>query len=168
MLFPLVTRFGADPLLARELATKNYVDTKAGQTFARVVKLADQIVNNSTTLVNDTEIFIPLEANKTYAWIIWIYVITTNTADIKETYTVPAGASGGWCETIGANVTRNNYGVTEFQGMGNLLNKCNTQTGQVSVGATAGNLQFQFAQQAADVTDTTVQAGSCMVVWESV
>jgi len=74
MSLPLVTRFGANPRLDLELANKQYVDTSGGLTFAKVVKAVTQTVNDSTVLVDDDELLASLEANKTYCFLLFIYI----------------------------------------------------------------------------------------------
>jgi len=82
---PKVTRFGADPTLDQEVATKAYVDNSSGGglTFARVVKSVDQIINNSTTLIDDDELLFAANTNKAYHMIFLLLYAAAANADFK-------------------------------------------------------------------------------------
>lgn len=133
-----------------------------------------QVVNNSTTLVNDDTLLAPLAANETVYFILNIYIITNGTADFKAGFTVPTGATLKWTVTSGvyvepgATVTNQSPsggasgdtlsfgGFTTSAGI--------TILGSVRNGSTAGNLQLQWAQQTAAVVDTFVQTDSFLLV----
>jgi len=166
---PKVTRFGALPLIDSELATKAYVDSSSGggQTFLKVVKSVDETINNSDTLQDDDELFGALPINLTYTFLCVIYGTATGFADMKFTFTVPSGASG----TFGNGVLAYFNGTgTDAYGVSRAVSSSGTKQyvtcGRVIMGATAGDLNFQWAQNNIEVSDATVFAGSLLLVWQ--
>lgn len=135
-------------------------------TSIKAVKTADQSVNNTTVLVNDAELFIPLTAiNTRYLFHAAVRYSTNTTADIKFTFTVPAGAGlvfgGIGADTAAAGTT--NAGVNFTSSIGPATQPYNGGTeawlvlhGSLLTAATTGNLQLQFAQAVANVSNTTV------------
>jgi len=164
-----VTRFGPDPLLDLEIANKRYVDSSGGggNTFGRKVKTVDQIVSNSVVVVDDDELFVPLLANKRYGFLVFIYCEVTSASDIREAFSAPAGAVGTWGETLLSNQLMIALSTENTQGT-STGPRSQYLSGQVLNGGTPGNLNLQWAQNVAEVFDTTVRAGSFMVVWEEV
>lgn len=135
--------------------------------FRSAYKTANQTVNNSATVVNDTHLSLPIEADST-----WVYEInlfgtsSTATPDFKWTFTGPASPTivsywGTPLDTVisAAPVYGNTFGTTiasattaAFNGViGGLV---------VENGANAGTIQLQWAQNTATGEDTTVLAGS--------
>jgi hypothetical protein len=145
-----------------------------------VTKAADEGLA-STTIQNDDELFIAFDANQTWAFHAVIWVGNSGTGDIKVMFDAPAGALISWRQydsvsagsavvTQGAMVVPVTYGggpsdgqlgsagtpkSREATGNGTLLEI----RGAITLGATAGNLQFTWAQNTANGT-TTVKAGS--------
>jgi len=173
---PKVTRFGALPLIDSELATKLYVDNSSGggglgapQFF--VTKVTDlPVVNNSEVMVDDDELLFAALANKTYIGFMYFFCKGGTTPDIKVAFTLPAGASGIWLNGLwragtsldgfvnavtpdvhSTSVTNGNYLARFFK--------------IVTVG-TAGDCQIQLAQNVATVSDTVIDIGSQLIVWE--
>jgi len=161
-----VTRFGADPTLAQEVATKAYVDSQGGNTFARIVKLTEtQIVNNSTVFVNDDTLFVALEANRVYSMLLLLAYRSQATPDFKITYSVPAGATGGF-GTIQSNFQQVEFGTKNIVNSTNNADMFHGDIGLVEMGGTAGNLQLQWAQNTANVSDSRVRIGATLIVYE--
>jgi len=172
---PKVTRFGALPLIDSELATKAYVDGSSGggQTFARVVKTVDEIINNSTTFQDDDELLFTPQINNEYAGFIMVVYAATAVANWKSRVTLPAGATGFWkpngndWNTNGvpvANIT-SGFGIG---GSGAADQRFFEEHFMIRMGATAGDINFQWAQNTLEATDATVFSGSLLVVWENV
>ena len=142
----------------------------SGNTFARVVKKADQSVNNTTTPTDDSELFVALSINKTYSFMLLFMMHIRPTSDLKYQLTVPTGATGNdrgtgdWDATseITFPSLPSNHSVT-VTGEGDFTV---ANYGRVITGGTAGNLQVQLAQVMATVEDTTSLEGSLLVVWE--
>lgn len=139
----------------------------------QVTKQADESVASSTTMQDDNELVLPVEANATYQLSMWVpYSSTSGTPDILCDFTVPSGA----------DLYRSVYGVTNATaaGVGDIewsanatagtddrrasYNGTNTLLifGRLNTSATAGNLQFRWAQAVSDAAAVTVKAGSWM------
>jgi len=167
---PKVTRFGADPTLEQELATKAYVDAGGGgggALFARVVKTADESVVTSTVLQDDDELFVALNANKTYAFVLFLIINTNTSADFKAAFTHPAGSNGEWAETLEPNIEFFPLATSQSQGMSAGNDRSEAYMGRVIMGATPGNLQLQWAQVIANAT-TILRQGTILEVWEEI
>jgi len=169
MSLPLTTRFGADPLLDLEIANKRYVDNNSGSgnTFARVVKKLDEIVNNSSTLQNDDELLVALDANKLYGFLLTCIYTSAGIADFKWGWSVPAGVTMEWQVVSLVNSAALNQTQTKaLNGLGVTIETMETFSGVIRVGATAGNVNLQWAQNTANASDTTMERGSFLVTWE--
>lgn len=130
-----------------------------------VEKQSNQTVNNSVTLVNDTALFFAMAASRRYYWVLRFRFDADSTPDIKITFTVPSGAEGQHRRDLDNN-TELNYGAT-----GSLTGSTGNprqgfSTGWVKTGGTVGNLQFQWAQNTADASDTIVKEGSVLLVYD--
>ena len=136
-----------------------------GLTFAIRTKPVDEIVNNTIVVQDDDELFIPLNANTNYGFLVTYLTNNVNpAADFRATFIGPAGAVGQFGPTQGSAQASLALGVedtTQADGDGSWLH-----VGFIKVGGTAGNLQLQWAQAAATVADTILRAGSTLVVWE--
>jgi len=157
------------PVLNADIANKLYVDSSGGgaNTFARVVKKVDQTVNNSTVLVNDNELFVALSVNKTYGFLLGLRHNSGTVPDLKYTFTVPAAASGALCPAWSGSTGANELVFSGVQVVQTSGNDGWIQTlGHVIMAGTAGNLQLQWAQNAANASDTDVLQGAYLIVWE--
>ena len=127
-----------------------------------VLKTADETVNNSTVLQNDDHLLLPVGANE--VWSIWVYVrfISTAVANFSAKWVVPAaGAAVLTTVTGGTQVETDATVQYNLAGAGAL---------RVSFyhllyigGANAGNVQFQWAQQVAEASDTIVYKNSFLL-----
>jgi len=146
-------------------------------------KTANETVNNSAALQNDDHLLLAVGANE-----IWIAEFTlllwaaSSTADWKFGFSYPAGcslyfansggganvASGPCWSAPGATGTIIALAVEgeNIQNAGQ-SNVAGATGGRVVVliinGATAGNVNFQWAQNTATVENNTILANSCMV-----
>jgi len=163
----LTTRFGPTPLRDDEVAIKSYVD---GVGVLKVVKSADETLNNDDTLQNDDELFMPLLANRTYGFMLNLAQTTLATANIQYRWTLPAGATGEWTEggTLRSDAATTLIDVTDTRdnAPGDTALRMINVVGFIIMGGTAGNMQFQWSQQTATVGNTTVNQGSSLIVWE--
>ena len=136
-----------------------------------VIKSSDQTVNNSTTLVNDDTLVWALAANKNYRLWAHAFIDTHISSDFKWTFTGPSG-----CE-IHLTVNRNYAAGASYDWHG--LNSLGTVVsmgtptdtasnwywfGTIMNGGNAGNLQLQWAQNAAQSFDTKMHNGSWGIV----
>jgi hypothetical protein len=149
----------------------------SGLTWNYVVKNGTQTVTSSTTLVNDSDLFFPLEANAQYEWELFMRFSGLQAAGIKLAWTAPAGTSfnrtcGGPGSTnavqTNANTTEmrwSSHSITTAVDYTNPRNSTGlhtwlTESSIFTAGATAGNLQLQWAQNTSNATGTVVQGSS--------
>lgn len=135
-----------------------------------VLKTADETVNNSTTMQNDDQLLISVEANITYDFFLRLIVNTNATADFKMQFTGPAGATMSTQAYTGSNPdtaasalqgpTNNLTTVAAFSGVA--ADQVLIIQGFLAVSATAGTLQLQWAQNTLNVSNTSVKANSYM------
>ena len=138
-----------------------------GITFARLT--ADSAaVNNSTTLVNITGLAFAIAANEIWTFEITIWYSSNATANIKFAVTTPTGSTVRY--TLIATVIDGaalypqvNATASGTTGIADGAAAFAKIVGIVVNGATAGNVQAQFAQNTANVSDTTVLANSHLV-----
>jgi len=131
-------------------------------------KSADQgvAVDNFT---NDLHLFLPLKINTLYYFLLaGKNQSSSGTAqDIKYTFTVPTNATLKYA-TSGASTF---IMLDQDESTGLINATINEETtylwGIIEVGDTAGNLQFQFAQNLEDTGKTIIMLkGSCLKLWE--
>lgn len=133
-------------------------DILRAPTLAR--KIADETVNNSASLQNDDALLLPVLANFRYAFDAEIRYSTNATANLKWAFTVPSGSTLVYSALyVPAGATT--LALAEFiNNAGGTADDSSTRIrirGLLDVGATAGNLQFQWAQNTANVSNTLVQ-----------
>jgi hypothetical protein len=154
----------------------NWISAYRRSHWGYVRKSADQTVINSTVLVNDTELFVPMPTAGTFAWEAMVFCASSDVADIKFALTWPAGVSANWGTTGLATTatggtgdltidTEATSGNVNFHGGGSF--NIVVFYGDLTMGGTAGNLQMQFAQNTAEVSNTTVKARSRLRVWRT-
>lgn len=144
-----------------------------------VAKAAAQIVNNSTTFVNDAELTAAVSANTTYAFQVSLIFTSNTTPDIKATFTFPSLATCAW-GSVRLVTTASPTGDADFGSYSSATSGSSAVgaagtggvqialiSGTLFVGATAGSLTLQWAQLVANATDTTVHAGSWMLLTRS-
>lgn len=140
--------------------------------FAR--KSSDQAVTSSTTLVNDSELFLPMITNASYFYEGWLlYTGASNTPDLKLNYFIPAGATllrTDWGHDVGTVSVTSSVVVSvpipattdSLRGAGsdNTIIRAIYAQGEVITAGTAGNFQVRFAQSVSDAAAITMKAGS--------
>lgn len=143
-----------------------------GADFVR--KASDETVNNSATLQNDDDLAAGLAANDVMFFRAVLFYDSNATADIKITFTVPTGATIKWGPDAGSRVTStgsvSGSSIITASGsslaFGGISSGVMTVSGVVVNGATAGNLQLQWAQNTADASDSKILAGSFLQTWK--
>lgn len=169
------------------LATENRVEvyngaanvslhTRAVHTTTRIA--VDQVLTaSSTVLQNVTSMLatLPGTTGAVFAWRGHVFYDATTTADIKFAFTIPAGATMRWgMSALGPGGTNPIY--TSITGSGTAIAAGALGigsvlwapfSGEVTMAATAGNLQLWAAQNTADASVTTVFARSFMEVWRT-
>lgn len=146
--------------------------------YTYVRKSADETITNSTALQNDDVLFSPLAASSgTYQFEMNILYSASTVADIKFAFTWPAGATVTWgviglatgAGSISGDAT---FGNAVASGTSVAIGGAGATTptpcqifGDVIMGANAGNLQLQWAQQNLEATNCIVRAGSNLRLW---
>ena len=173
--------------VARPSQVDNTIETQVAAAlaarFLAVVKSANESVNNAgtgSTLQDDDELLLALEANSTYIWECAIYYEGATAGDIKIAFTQPTSAVTNWGGLGAATAfdgtaaareaeyvafTNQSSSPTSSLGYGALTSSVDGMIlvkGTTITGANAGNLRLQWAQNAANATNTTVFAGSYM------
>ena len=142
-----------------------------GRTPVVVIKTADQTVNNSTTLVNDSLLKSTLAVSTRYAFECFVVYDSSAVADIKVAFTVPAAATIHYSTIARGATLAVAYAVSNASAgtIGIGADAAGTFAsaliiGHVSMSTTAGDLQLQWAQNTAEVSDTIMKAGSWLRV----
>lgn len=135
-----------------------------------IVKPTTQSYVSQTTFQADIDFIFPVVANATYEFDGFLLYSTVAAALFKCTWTVPAGASGTWCNNgFPSSVTAAGSGILQQAPTGITTgNVLGTNGGQCSfsprgtlfVGATSGFLQFQHAQSVSTASTTSLNAQS--------
>lgn len=133
-------------------------------------------VNNSTGLVNDPSLGGAIDAAGTYMWDALIFYDSSTVADIKFAFTTPATTALRWSGTGLATTATTSEGDVKIATIA--TSGSSTQFGGIGVGTiisakiegfmvatAAGTLQFQFAQQNLEATQTTIRNGSYLRAW---
>jgi len=156
---PRVTRFGPSPTLDDEVATKAYVDANSFWNL-QVIKSADESITSDSTLNNDSELLMALDATSTYFGKVLMLMDSDPTPDIKFTIaysgtTIDAGKSddinGNTATALGAETTINS-GAWPFWHYTKFFIKTNS----------AGTMNVQWAQATSDAAATIMMAGSTL------
>lgn len=134
-----------------------------GALYLAVRKAADETVNNSTTLQNDDDLLFAVAANANYHARLIIRQNSSTVADFKFQFTVPAGASiDGVSFNAGVPTSSPEGEYQRFDESQVVTVPCNGTNDLmvidliIVVAGTAGNVQFQWAQNTAEVSDTKV------------
>jgi hypothetical protein len=162
-----------------ELVTKAIMDPHIRDNFNMTMhtiarKSADQIVNNSTTLVNDTHLFAPVLANEVWLIHAWVLFDSGTTPDIKFAWTVPASATFSWgfpssdagtanWANLGSPVALATTASIAIVSLGAGTVQGVNMTGIAVIAGTAGNVQLQWAQNTLNASNTTVRLNSALV-----
>ena len=148
----------------------SFIKPATGQ-FGFIIKTADQSVVNSATLVNDSELFIALNANKRYFFIMLVYYTTTATGDFRMTTVLPTDATGTFMGATlrgfgSADGDVEAHDTVEVPNTSDTFVHHQMLSGKIITKGTAGNFQFQFAQGTSDATPTILLEGSSLIIWE--
>lgn len=161
--FAICTSSGSG-FIADHIYVKNNAGTWIDLSKSKfVVKSADEIVSNSTTLQNDDHLTLALEANKTYYFYTQWILTSSTVADFKWRFIVPSGATMDWTTVSGADVADATLGSSAST-TGN-RQAFIAVTGRIMVAGTAGNVTLQWAQNTAEVSSTTMHKGSFLMIW---
>lgn len=157
----------------------NYVSLFSRSNHGFVRRSTDSTpANNSTALVNDPILAVGIDTGATYMWESTIFYDSSTTADIKFAYTTPTFSAMRWSLVGIATTATTAEGDARYATVA--ASGTSTQLGGIGVGTiisakiegyivttAAGTLQFQFAQQNLDATNTTIRNGSYLRVWRT-
>jgi hypothetical protein len=136
-------------------------------------KSSAQNVTSSTTLVNDTALFLPVTANAFYVFELFLFIEggAGGSSDFKMLFAFPAGLTASYggdytgpagTAQIGGYYQQNTTTSIGTIGAGN--GRAARFSGSIQVSATAGNWQLTWAQNTSNATATTVEPGSYMMM----
>jgi len=128
---------------------------------------ADTTRNNSEVLLDITGMSFVCAANVKYGFEAVFYVTSAAAADLKL-HLEAGGGSGAWCGVATNSGFNGLLGVADnfpcsTTGQPFELVKC---SGVVQQGAAAATHKWQFAQNTANVSNTTIFAGSVWTIWQ--
>jgi len=133
-----------------------------------VRKTADETVNNSNVLQDDDELFFAVGANEVWELTFIPLIDSPAIPDIKFAWGVPAGA-----ELYRVCIRRDAAGALQIEyalSGGSMPSQgvavpriVGIEKGLYIGGVNAGNVQLQWAQETANVSDTKVLANSCII-----
>lgn len=136
------------------------------------LKNEDTTVNNSTDVIDDPELTLPVEANSVYILDAYLLIDGSSTADIKASLSAPSGTSyritlDGPASTVSngsgsiarTTTTGSSLGLGAM-GAGSAV--AATPRGTIRTGSTAGSVAIRWAQTVAEVADTKLRADSWM------
>lgn len=128
-----------------------------------VTKTANETVNNSDAYQDDDELVLAVLANEVWFFETRIVWHGDGVPDIKFQFTVPSGTTMRWeSQSVGlAPLTESDEKTRSGAGVG--VNQMHYARGLIFVGGNAGDVQVQWAQNVADMSDTVVLAGS--MIW---
>ena len=129
-----------------------------------IMKASDETVNNSTTLQNDNDFLFTVAANDKWAVEMTLYLSTGATPDWKANWTKPASTTITHTLAYNTSGTFQDWRTTDLvvASSGSTLEQVHVYA-LVLVAGTAGTVQFQWAQNTLDVSNTIVKAGSYMI-----
>ena len=128
-------------------------------------KTTAETVNNSATLQNDDDLFVSVDASAYYEGELWIAFTSAVAAGLKVDFTAPVGAAleaSAFLVVVSGAVT---YSATLALGAvsGIVSNGAASPylcKFTLTTGANSGVLQFRWAQNTANASNTTVNVGS--------
>jgi hypothetical protein len=140
-----------------------------------IIKQSTETVTSSTTLQDDDELVVPLEANATYHCVFLLAMGGVSAADVNTDYSFPSGATGyKFCQgpQIGSADRANTAMVSATHNLDTDRNYGTTSTTSVPAmiehvvvvnGSVAGNLTLRWAQNASNATGSVNLAGSAVM-----
>ncbi len=153
-------------------ANLNHLETQYDEAITPVHKTANQTVNDSVVLVNDTHLLFPVGINEVWSVFLYCRVDTTAVANFKYAFSVPAGGSLPFTAnhmfmTFGGAFS-NNALSTEVTGtqeplVPSAIDRVLLVWGVYIGAGAAGNVQFQWAQETAEATNTIVYKDSYII-----
>lgn len=137
-----------------------------------IYKPSDQTIS-TLTLTNDSSLVLPVQASAVYFFGMcftyqggtagssdfkWGWSVPTGTTMLYGRLCTPVSGSFGFFKTIQSDVVT---GTSSGSGLVTAL-----LVGSITTSTTAGNVQFQWAQNSGTVVSTTVKGGSVLAAWQ--
>lgn len=130
---------------------------------------ANQVVTNSTTLVDIPQLTLNVDAYERVLFRFNVFFNTAAAADFKYQVAIPGSPTlyRQLTEGVAPDDTAADLAIATSSAAVSLVGAANANGyvrifGVLQNGANAGQLKLQFAQNSADASDTTVYAGSFM------
>jgi len=155
---------------AQALGLKWAAAAGGGLTFAKDVKPADETVTSTTTLQDDDDLVITPNINKTYGYMLMCMFTSDTPAGFRYAASIPSGATmtrvagQNWNSTLEG--TMEDMTTAKSVTTSGTFNHIIQVVGRLIMGGTAGDVNFQWAQNISDAADTTVQEGAFWIWWE--
>jgi hypothetical protein len=132
-----------------------------GFTGLTVFKVSDESATSDTTLSDDAELTLPVEANTIYLLDAHLRTLSASSVpDIKVALSLPSGATAHWSFAF-TNIEQDETSAQVNALTASQEEYCNPQ-GILTIGGTSGNAVIQWAQDVSSATATTVQGGSSL------
>lgn len=140
-----------------------------GGTVIAKYKAANESIASSAALQDDDDLFFAIGANETWAFMMPFSCAANASGGVKYAFTVPAGATARG-RIVGSTNPFTTADVDLTTGGGTTTAHTNTVNnviyGTVVNSSTAGNVKFQFAQNASNVANTTIGINSQLIAWK--
>ena len=142
--------------------------TQTNTPIISVVKQTDQTITADITLNNDTELKGQLSTpNHTYQFTLFVYGTSPAAADIDIALTIPSGTAlwmdaGQWSPINGESLIDATAELFLAAAGDELIYVLN---GHITI-TTTGELIFKWAQTTSNAGNTTIHAGSHLIVWQ--
>lgn len=170
------------------MATNNYPDWAAGDLITasglnytqgqRIYKAAATSRSSTTTLADDPDLTVTLDANAVYFIEMHLHFVAQTTPLIKTAWTVPSGAtgnrmaigSGSAASDTNMNNVSGRFGVHGFTTevvygtRGANTNQSGAIESAIVTTTSSGTLALQWAQNTSNATASQMSAGSMMFV----
>lgn len=155
----------------------NWISLYKRSLYALIRKTADQSVLSNIVLTNDTQFAVALPTAGIFQWRHLVFCDGDAAADIVMAYTMPAGATMRWggvgpSTAVAAGIGTGQFSSQTASGTATTYGTSGVGTvntvelmGEITMGGTAGNLQFQFAQSVSTASNTTIRARSRLELW---
>jgi hypothetical protein len=135
------------------------------------IKAVDESLTANTTLQDDDELQLAVEANATYSFTMQLRYDATTTSDIKTQFSLPTGGTMFYAMQgiAAATSVYNGFDLNEtsvpiFEGGGAGTVRVVSAGGHIVTLSSAGTAKLKWAQSTSGGTATIVKAGSSFVI----
>lgn len=147
-------------------------DVNTWLTIDAAYKTANQSVTSSTTLVNDSDLVLPVAASAAYKVECWLTFGATSGGDIKWTWALPAGGvllyqalhNEGGATALSNSATTYSNSDTPMAAGGSPTITAVLMKGHLATAGTSGSIQLRWAQNTSNAGATSVRAPSLLTL----